>query len=255
MFYLSKLALNPCQINSHISLTVASTIICLWFASLVAFLTLDISQIPVILILLGVLLRSFLHTGLFITTHEAIHGVISQNRQINNFFGYATSWLYALLPYKILAKNHKLHHSHPASKQDPDFYSLDSNNFLLWYINFMKKYQEGRQAWILLIGMAIIFCFLISLHIPLVNIFLFWIIPILISSWQLFTFGIFFPHRQTAEGYSDRHRARSNNYSVFWSFIACYHFGYHWEHHQYPNLLWYCLPLVRQRYKSHENYT
>ena len=255
MFYLSKLDLNFCKINPQISLTVASIIICLWFASLITFLNLDISQIPLILILLGVFLRSFLHTGLFITTHEAIHGVISQNRQINNFFGYATSWLYALLPYKILAKNHRLHHSYPASKQDPDFYSLDSNNFLLWYVNFMKKYQEGRQAWILLIGMAIILAFLISLHIPLVNIFLFWVIPILISSWQLFTFGIFFPHRQTAEGYSDRHRAKSNNYSVFWSFIACYHFGYHWEHHQYPNLPWYCLPLVRQRYKSHENYT
>ena len=257
MFNESKLDLTYSQTSSQIGLVVASTIIFLWLVSLIGLLTIDISQSPLFFTFLGVLLRSFLHTGLFITTHEAIHGVIFPDRQINNFFGYITSWLYALLPYKILAKNHRLHHRYPATKQDPDFCLSGSNNFLLWYINFMKKYQEGSQAWSLLIGMAIIFCILIILHISLANIFLFWVIPILISSWQLFTFGIFLPHRQTKEGYSDRHRAKSNNYSIFWSFIACYHFGYHWEHHQYPNLPWYFLPLVHQRYESHksqENY-
>jgi fatty acid desaturase len=57
-------------------------------------------------------------------------------------------------------------------------------------------------------------------------------------------------HRQTEEGYSDRHRAKSINYSVIWSFITCYHFSYHWEHHQYPHLPWYKLPLARQKHQS-----
>ena len=254
MFNASTSALNYTQTNSQIGLAVASIIIFFWFVSLIGFLTLNLAQIPLILIILGVLLRSFLHTGLFITTHEAIHGVLSKHRQINDFIGYITSFLYALLPYKVLAENHRLHHCYPATEQDPDFYPSDSNNFLLWYGNFMKEYQKGRQAWILLIGMAVIFGALICLRISSLNIFLFWVIPILISSLQLFTFGIFLPHRLTEVGYSgqlrcaygDRHRANSNNYSVFWSFITCYHFGYHWEHHQYPNLPWYELPQARQ---------
>ena len=234
MFNASTSAFNYGRTNSPVGLAVAIIIISLWFASLIGFLTLDLTQIPLVLIISGVLLRSFLHTGLFITTHEAIHGVISKYWQINNFIGYTTSFLYALLPYKVLAENHRLHHRYPATEKDPDFYPSDSNNFLLWYVSFMKEYQKGRQAWVLLIGMTVIFGTLIYLRIPLLNIFLFWVIPILISSWQLFVFGIWFPHRQTEVGYSDRHRANSNNYSVFWSFITCYHFGYHWEHHQYP---------------------
>ena len=246
----STSTLNNSQTNSPIGLAVATIIIFLWFASLIGFLTIELAQIPRVLIIFGVLLRSFLHTGLFITTHEAIHGVISKHRPINDSLGLATSFLYALLPYKILAEKHRLHHCYPATEKDPDFHASDSNNFLLWYISFMKEYQKGRQAWILLIGMAIIFGFLLCLHISSLNIFLFWVIPIVISSWQLFTFGIWLPHRSMGEGYRDRHQAKSNNYSVFWSFITCYHFGYHWEHHQYPHLPWYKLPLARQKHSQ-----
>ena len=308
-------------VSSHIGLIIAIAIISCWFASLIKLLTLDTSQIPLVLIILGAFVRSFLHTGLFITTHEAIHGLVSSDRQINNVIGHITSFLYALLPYKVLTKNHRLHHCYPASNQDPDFYA--SNNFLLWYLNFMKEYQRGRQAWILVIGMAIIFCFLICLQISPPNIFLFWVIPIIVSSLQLFTFGIFLPHRQEQEDssnrqswhyystkfemmdrgkaggaavrprvlkdtaphigvrskgtpirgqaltkrrednyqdsslktkladcYRDRHQAKTIDYSVFWSFITCYHFGYHWEHHQYPYLPWYKLPLVHQQQKN-----
>ncbi len=250
MFNESISGLNYAQTNSQIGLVIANVIILFWFVSLIGFLALDLSQIPLFLTILGVCLRSFLHTGLFITTHEAIHGVISTSKLINDFIGYTTSFLYALLPYKVLTLNHKLHHRYPATEKDPDFYSSDSSNFLLWYISFMKEYQKGRQTWVLLIGMAVIFEVFINLQFSLINIVLFWIIPIIVSSWQLFIFGIFLPHRQTEEGYRDRHRAKSNNYSVFWSFITCYHFGYHWEHHQYPYLPWYKLPLAHQNHKS-----
>ena len=251
MFMASTSTLNKSQTNYPIGLAVATIIIFLWFASLIGFLTIELAQIPLVLIIFGVLLRSFLHTGLFITTHEAIHGVISKHQPINDSLGLATSFLYALLPYKILAENHRLHHRYPASEKDPDFHTSDSHNFLLWYVSFIKEYQKGRQAWVLLIGMAIIFSFLLCLHISSLNIFLFWVIPIVISSGQLFTFGIWLPHRLMGEGYSDRHRAKSNNYSVFWSFITCYHFGYHWEHHQYPHLPWYMLPLARQNHQKY----
>ncbi len=120
---------NYTQTNFQIGLAIAITIILCWFASLIKFLTLDISQMPLVLIILGVFVRSFLHTGLFITTHEAIHRLVSSDRQINNAISHLTSLLYGLLPYKVLTKKHRLHHRYPASNQDPDFHA--SNNFLL----------------------------------------------------------------------------------------------------------------------------
>jgi beta-carotene ketolase (CrtW type) len=242
------------QASSQIGVLVAGILIFLWVSSLIGLLSIDISQAPILWIVAAVLLRSFLHTGLFITTHEAIHGIIvPDNRQVNDLIGSTTSLLYALLPYKILAKNHRLHHRYPASDRDPDFYEPGQNNFLLWYVNFMKEYLKGRQAWVLLIGMSVIFCMLLACQIPLSNIFLFWVIPILISSMQLFTFGIFLPHRQPKESDRNPRQAKSSNYSTFWSFIACYHFDYHWEHHEYPNLPWYSLPIARHKNAQSSN--
>ena len=228
-------------------MAIALTIICLWVISLIFFWQLDVVSLPWILIIAGVGLRTFLHTGLFIIVHDSIHGVVSINQKINSSMGYLAAFSYALLPYQTLADNHHKHHRYPATEKDPDYYLGSSQNFWLWYGSFMKHYQQGKQFWILFWGMTVIFFSLVALHIAIANIFLFWVIPIVLSSLQLFFFGIFLPHRQLDEGYSDRHRARSSNYSVFWSLISCYHFGYHWEHHQYPSLPWYQLPLVRRK--------
>jgi len=243
-----KLTLNTSQTlaSSFTGLAIATTIILLWLTSLVVLFTVDINSLPLVLIVLFVLARSFLQTGLFITTHEAIHQIISPSKQINNLLGYITSFLYALLPDNILSENHRLHHRYPATDKDPDFYEENPDSYWAWYFNFMKEYQKGRQAWVLLIGMTVIFWTFIGLQISLANIVLFWLIPILISSLQLFTFGVFLPHKNYPDGYSDSHHARSSTYALFWSFVSCYHFGYHWEHHQYPNLPWYKLPLARQ---------
>lgn len=246
--------LDHTQISPGFSLAVAVTIILLWLVSLVGLFMIDISQISFILVSLGVLLRSYLHTGLFIVTHESIHGLVTKNHSLNRLIGWITSFLYALLSYKVLAKNHRLHHLYPATTKDPDFCEPGSGSFWAWYSTFMKKYQEDEQVWISLIGMAIIFSALAGLQIPVFNLFLFWIIPILISSLQLFTFGIFMPHRQIGGSYRNRHRAKSSNYSIFWSFITCYHFGYHLEHHQYPDLPWYKLPQAHQRQKRYQKY-
>ena len=232
--------------NSLVSMAIAIGIISLWFASLIALLRLELEQVPLIAIFIAVWLRAFLHTGMFIIIHDSIHGVVSNNQKLNDFMGYVAAFLYAILPYQTLASNHRIHHRYPATEQDPDFYQDNPRNFWLWYGSFMKDYQKGNQFWILFWGMTVIFWILIFLGAAIPNIFLFWVIPIIISSLQLFTFGIYLPHRPQPQGYSDRHRAKSNSYSVWLSFITCYHFGYHWEHHQYPNLPWYKLPLARR---------
>lgn len=128
------------------------------------------------------------------------------------------------LPYKILLEKHQLHHQHPASAKDPDFCEDGSKNPLLWYLSFMKGYLEGKQSLVVFICMSLVFYpLLLGLHIPLVNLILFWLLPIFLSSIQLFCFGIFLPHRQPKDGYTNRHRAKSSNFSVLLSFLSCYH--------------------------------
>ncbi|MBD0304225.1 MAG: fatty acid desaturase [Tolypothrix sp. T3-bin4] len=241
---LSKKDLDPTLVDSISGILIASIVILLWLSSLIFFLSIDVSQIPVFWIVPAVLLRAFLHTGIFITAHDAIHGTIfPKNRQVNDFIGSLAARMYVLLPYKMLSEKHKLHHRYPASEKDPDFCEHGRKNIFLWYFNFMKGYLEGRQSWVLLIGMSIIFYSLLwGLNIPIINLILFWLLPLFLSSIQLFYFGIFLPHRQPKGGYTNRHRAQTSNLSTFWSFITCYHFGYHWEHHEYPNLPWYKLP-------------
>ncbi|MEL6928100.1 MAG: fatty acid desaturase [Cyanobacteria bacterium J06600_6] len=235
--------------NSFVSMIIACAIFTFWSISLVFCLRLDVTQMPLLLIAAGMGLRTFIHTGIFIIIHDSIHGVVSQNQQVNCWMGKVAAFLYALLPYETLTVNHHQHHRYPATEQDPDFYADNPQSYWLWYTSFMKDYQQGQQFWILFWGMTVIFWGLIALGVETVNIFLFWVIPIVLSSLQLFTFGIYLPHRPKTEGYRDRHNAKSNNYPVFLSFIACYHFGYHWEHHQYPHLPWYKLPLARQKYQ------
>jgi beta-carotene ketolase (CrtW type) len=83
--------------------------------------------------------------------------------------------------------------------------------------------------------------------VPPANLILFWAGPALLSTVQLFAFGTYLPHREPDGGYTNRHHACSNDYPVWLSFLTCYHFGYHLEHHQYPNVPWWQLPRKRQQ--------
>ncbi len=191
------------------------------------------------------LIQSLLYTGLFITAHDAMHGqVLPKNRKINDFIGTIAVRLYAFFSYKNLLSKHWEHHKHPATQDDPDFHDGRHRGFFRWYLHFMANYLSWQQ----IIGMAIMFNVMrYLLHISTMNLILFWIIPAFVSTFQLFYFGTFLPHRELDEGYKDHHRARSNNYSVFWSFLSCYHFGYHWEHHEYPYIPWWQLPAIRKK--------
>jgi beta-carotene ketolase (CrtW type) len=72
---------------------------------------------------------------------------------------------------------------------------------------------------------------------------LFCVLPLLLSSLQLFLVGTYLPHRGQGEGpEADRHRSISLALPEGLSLLACYHFGYHREHHQAPQLAWHQLP-------------
>jgi len=74
-----------------------------------------------------------------------------------------------------------------------------------------------------------------------------WILPLLLSALQLFVVGTVLPHRR-AEACGNRHRAESLALPPWLSLLACYHFGYHWEHHEYPHVPWFGLAGVRRQH-------
>jgi len=83
--------------------------------------------------------------------------------------------------------------------------------------------------------------------VPLTNLLLFWVAPALLSTFQLFYFGTYLPHRLPAAGYDNMHRAVSSNYPVWLSLLTCFHFGYHLEHHVQPVVPWWRLPRLHRQ--------
>lgn len=225
-------------------LFIAITIIGVWGLSLWLLLTFDVTRPNSVLIPVGILCQTFLYTGLFITAHDAMHGSVCPiHPRINNAIGAIAVRLYALFSYPKLLEKHWTHHRTPASAADPDFHDGEHSGCLAWYLRFMREYL----SWWQIIGMAVVFQIMeYVLMVPTINLILFWVSPALLSTLQLFYFGTYQPHRLPEGGYDNPHRARSNAYSILWSFITCYHFGYHWEHHEYPYLPWWRLPTIRK---------
>ncbi|MBD2533321.1 fatty acid desaturase [Nostoc flagelliforme FACHB-838] len=223
-------------------LFIAIVIVTTWVISLSLLLSLDISKLKFWMLLPVILWQTFLYTGLFITSHDAMHGVVfPKNPKINHFIGTLTLSLYGLLPYQKLLKKHWLHHHNPASKIDPDFHNGKHQNLFAWYFHFMKGYWSWGQ----IIALTSIYNFSkYILHIPSDNLTYFWVLPSLLSSLQLFYFGTFLPHSEPIGGYVQPHRAQTISRPIWWSFITCYHFGYHEEHHEYPNVCWWQLPEI-----------
>jgi beta-carotene ketolase (CrtW type) len=229
-------------------LFIALLIMTIWAISMLFLLSLDVEKLPIYLIIPAMIWQIFIYTGLFVTAHDAMHGVVfPHNLRINNFIGWTASLIYALFSFRKLTEKHWQHHHHPASELDPDFHDGKHKNFFAWYWQFTKRYW----SWTRLFGLMAIFNVIThTIHIPDANLTLFWVVPSILSSVQLFYFGSYLPHREPKHGYSNSHRTQSNHLPVFWSFITCYHFGYHQEHHEYPSLPWWKLPEMYKLNRS-----
>jgi len=225
-------------------LLIAVFIISLWVISLVFLLSINLAELPNWLILLAMLWQTFLYTGLFITAHDAMHGSgFPQNQKVNASVGRLAVLAYGLFSYRKLLQKHWQHHKHPASELDPDFHNGINKNPLAWYFHFMKGYWDWRQ----IIGLALIYNVAkSSLPVSESNLTLFWVVPSLLSSVQLFYFGTFLTHKEPEGGHTNPHRTQTNPLPLVWSFITCYHFGYHKEHHEYPCVPWWQLPAIHK---------
>lgn len=217
----------------------AITIISFWAAHLFYILAyVDVSMLNPWMYV-HILLQTYFFTGLFITGHDAMHGTVSRNRFINQSIGYLVVFLYAGMWYKSLIKFHALHHMYPGTGEDPD-YSEGSQNFFVWWFRFMIHYV----TWIQLIIMAVIYNVLTIWFDPW-PVVVFWIIPAVLSTFQLFYFGTYIPHRQPHSEEMGPHKARTLRKGHLWAMLSCYFFGYHREHHESPRTPWWKLHRMK----------
>jgi beta-carotene/zeaxanthin 4-ketolase len=219
---------------------IAGLVYIFWIGHLAFWLSSDLSQAALAWIIMAVLVQTWFYTGLFITAHDAMHGgIVPGHERLNLWVGRVAVVSYALFSFKKLLQRHGLHHSFPASERDPDFHDGAHTHPLRWYLHFMLNYLTVMQ----LAGMALLFNLLhYGAGVPVGNLLLFWVAPALLSTWQLFYFGTYLPHRRPAEGYDNMHRSSTSDYPVWLSLLTCFHFGYHLEHHVQPTVPWWRLP-------------
>ncbi|MBD2176432.1 fatty acid desaturase [Pseudanabaena sp. FACHB-1998] len=225
-----------------ITLVIAS----LWIASLVGSFQIFVPNSSWIWLICSILIRTYLHTGLFILAHESMHGnLIPQNLRLNKIVGRLMLGIYGFLPYDRCFINHINHHRYPSQSGDPDFHG-DVANPIHWYCKFMGEYFPLRSLLTFITSMIVILAILmLGFKVSLINLILFWLLPLVLSSLQLFFFGTYLPHRLVDNNLNFSPRLHSDRYMVLWSFLSCYNFGhYHWEHHEYPHVPWYKLPTA-----------
>ena len=191
---------------------------------------------------LVVALQTWLNVGLFIIAHDCMHGSLAPGRPgVNRTFGRLSLLLYAGFSFDKLLPAHHAHHRHSGSAQDPDFDADHPKQFWRWYLTFIRRYMGLREL-ALLAAMTWGLYFLAG--IAMERVLLFWALPAMLSSAQLFLFGTWLPHRHADDVFADRHNTRSSGYGWVASLFSCFHFGHHHEHHLHPGVPWWRLPTV-----------
>ena len=186
---------------------------------------------------------TWLGAGMFIVAHDCMHGSLAPGRpKLNTTIGSLMLALYAGFDFRKLNVKHHLHHRHSGHEGDPDFHPGAPRSYWKWYARFFFEYYGWRQQAAIL---AVLVIYVLVLHASPVNALLFWGLPAILSSLQLFTFGTWLPHRHDDEGFVDPHNARTLDYGWWTSLLTCFHFGYHLEHHHSPKTPWWGLPRVR----------
>lgn len=186
---------------------------------------------------------TWLSVGLFIVAHDAMHGSLAPGRpEVNRWTGRLALLLYAGISYDRLLPDHHRHHRRPGSAEDPDFHPERPDAFVPWLARFFAHYYGWRDLLTLAAGLALYGALAGP---PLGPLLAFYAAPALLSALQLFYFGTYRPHRVDGRRFVDGHNARSDGFPWLLSLLACFHFGYHHEHHLSPATPWWRLPRLR----------
>ncbi len=184
---------------------------------------------------LMVLVQTHLFTGLFITAHDAMHGsVCPRHPKVNHFIGRLCAFLFVFNSYQTLRPKHYRHHRHVGTPEDPDFHG-EKTGFWPWYLKFLLEYLHWKQFLL-----AAVLFNIAAIWIPQVNLILYWVVPSVLSTLQLFYFGTYVPH-MGEHGPENQHRSHTQKLNHLWAFLSCYFFGYHYEHHDSPRTPWWML--------------
>jgi len=191
------------------------------------------------------LVQCWLSVGVFIVCHDAMHGsLVPGAKRVNSAIGAVLLFLYAGFRWRTLRDAHFTHHRMSGHAGDPDFDEDNPSSFVRWYATFFKRYF-GWQS--LLFVHAVVALYWFVFDVPFAQIFVLYGLPALLSSLQLFYFGTYRPHHQSADRpFSDKHNTRSDGFGALTSLATCFHFGYHLEHHRRPDVPWWALPRAKR---------
>jgi beta-carotene ketolase (CrtW type) len=238
-------ALDEPRRQAAIGLSLAALIVVAWCVTHICGVFLfRLERDPAVWVPVLMALQCWLNVGLFIVAHDAMHGSLAPFRpRLNRAVGRLCLALYAGFSYDRLIGKHFDHHRFAGTERDPDFHAEGPRGFWRWYLAFMRCYFGWREFAVLT---ALLALYLGVFRVRPENALLFWGLPAILSSLQLFYFGTYLPHRHEDEGFADSHNARSNEFSWSLSLLTCFHFGYHHEHHDQPRVPWWRLPGVRR---------
>jgi len=212
----------------------------LWWTSLIFALSIDFSWSSPLVYLL-ILIQTHLYTGLFITAHDAMHGTVSSNKRINKAIGTVSALLFSYNFYNKLNKKHHEHHRFVATDKDPDYHE---GSFWPWYLSFVRQYVSIWQILLMAISYNIL-----KIWLPDENLIFLWMLPAILSTFQLFYFGTYLPHRGEHSS-ANTQKSRSQKLNHAWAFLTCYFFGYHYEHHISPATPWWRLHKKKEEYEQ-----
>jgi beta-carotene/zeaxanthin 4-ketolase len=186
----------------------------------------------------------WLSAGLFITAHDCMHGSFAPGSTwANKWAGCLCMRLYMGFNFQLFFKKHFMHHKHVGTERDPDYAVEHQDSIPRWYLDFLFSYLDWDMFWTT--GtLMIVYSLILWERTP--YLFGFYALPSLFSSFQLFFFGTYLPHREIAnETFNNAHHSRSSNYPPWLSLLTSFHFGYHEEHHLAPSVPWWGLPVLR----------
>ncbi len=229
----------------RVGLTLAALIVSAWtIVHVLGVFLLPATMIGPVLAVAVIAAQVWLSVGLFIVAHDCMHGTLAPGwPRANEAIGAACAALYCGFPYRALRRAHFAHHAAPGTEDDPDFHAPAPRALFAWYWAFMRAYF----GWANVVFVAGV----LGLEIGLLGadiwrVVLLWAVPAILSSFQLFFFGTWLPHRVADAPFADRHRARTVDLAWLPSLLTCFHFGYHHEHHIHPGVPWWALPGARR---------
>jgi beta-carotene ketolase (CrtW type) len=231
--------------QTAIGLTLAALIFASWITLHVyGLFVFELSRSSAPLGLLMAAALCWLSVGLFIVSHDAMHGSLAPGRpRVNGVVGAVLLFLYAGFAWPNLRAAHFSHHRHAGREGDPDFDTANPTRLWRWYWTFLKRYFGWRSA---LFVLTVVSLYWLAFGVPMAQIVLLYGLPAIASSLQLFYFGTYRPHNHVGGPFRDQHNARSEGFGTLASLATCFHFGYHHEHHAAPHVPWWELPAYRR---------